>query len=103
MRIHTSAYTVIHPPLRSEPHRIACTVGQMVMEPYPFMWNWRLSKAEILAVIEQCSRDLAHKVNIGIQEQSSAALYREFESEDRDLAEAGLAEYRLLLDDADRT
>jgi len=67
------------------------------------MWDC-LSKEEILAVFQRVwSHDLAPRLHTCLQERDLAALYQEFEDEDRELAEAGLGEYRLLLDDVDRT
>lgn len=104
MKIQTSAPTEIFPALLYEPHRIALTVAAPALtEPGPSLWNW-LSKEEILAVFERAwSHDLAPRLRTCLKEQGVATLYQEFEDEDRELAEAGLGEYRLLLDDADRT
>jgi hypothetical protein len=104
MRVQTSAYTEILPALLYEPHRLAHTAAApAIIEPWPSLWDC-LSKEEILAIFERAwSRGLAQQLGTFLQEQGLAALYREFEDEDRELAEAGLGEYRLLLDDADRT
>ena len=104
MRAQTSAHTEIFPPLLYEPHRVALTaVAPVFSEPGPSMWDC-LSKEEILAVFERAwSHDLASRLRTCLQEQGLAALYREFEDQVRELAEAGLGEYRALLDDADRT
>lgn len=104
MRVQTSAHTEILPALRYEPHRIALTaVAPALAEPGRSLWDC-LSKEEVLAVFERAwSHDLAPRLRTYLQEQGLAALYQEFEDEDRELAEAGLGEYRLLLDDADRT
>jgi hypothetical protein len=104
MRIQTSAHTEILPALLYEPHRLALTVAAPTLtEPGPSPWD-SLSKEEIRTVFERVwSHDLALRLRTCLQEQGLAALYREFEDEDRELAESGLGEYRLLLDDADRT
>ena len=104
MRIQTSADTGNLPELVYEPHRLAYTAfAPAIAEPGPSLWDW-LSKEELAAVFERVWRgDLAPRLRACLQEESFAALYREFEDEDRALAEAGLGEYRLLLDDADRT
>jgi len=105
MRVQTSAHTEIVPALlfTYEPHRLVHTAAAAaVIEPGPSLWDF-LSKEEILGVLEAWSRRVGQQLRTWNQEQGLAGLYREFGDEDRDLAEAGLGEYRLLLDDADRT
>ena len=104
MRAQTSAHTEFPPTILYEPHRTALTVVAPVLsEPGPSMWDC-LSREEILAVFEKVwSQNLASRLRTCLQEQGLATMYGEFEDEDRHLSDAGLGEYRLLLDDADRT
>lgn len=103
MRVQTSAHTEILPALLYEPHRVALTAATHAhSEPGPSLWDY-LSKEEIRAVLEPWSRDLTQQLRTFLQEQGLLSLYQEFEDEDRELAEAGLREYRLLLDNTDRT
>jgi len=104
MKDQTTAHTEILPALLYDPHRAKLTaVTPVLSEPGPSMWDC-LSKEEILAVFERVwSHNLAPRLRTCVQEQGLTTLYREFEDEDRELAEAGIGEYRLLLDDADRT
>lgn len=104
MTVQTSARTEILPVLMYEPYRLALTAAAPALaEPGYSLWDC-LSKEQVLAIFERAwSRGLAQQLGTFLQEQGLAALYQEFEDEDRELAEAGLGEYRLLLDDADRT
>jgi hypothetical protein len=103
MKDQTTAHTEILPVLLYDPHRAKLTaVAPALSESRPSMWDC-LSKEEILAVFERVwSYNLAPRIRTCVQEQSLATLYREFEDEDRELAEAGIGEYRQVLDDADR-
>jgi hypothetical protein len=103
MTAFTSACTAPGNTLRYEPHRLQ-TTARAVSQPAEPSTTWRLSQEQIAVLLREWAKALTEwSAREDARERATLlALYREFATEDRDLAEAGLEEFGRLLADADR-